>query len=72
MQHLKDGKNRLRAWRLRNGYSVQEVADILGISASQLSRLERGKRRAGLEQRIQFARCLGVRVAALFDAEVPP
>jgi transcriptional regulator with XRE-family HTH domain len=62
-------KNRLRLWRLANGYTLEEVADLTGYSVSMLSRAERGERVFSPNAKIRVARCLGVRIAELFEVE---
>jgi transcriptional regulator with XRE-family HTH domain len=57
---------RLREWRERHRLTLEEVADLLGVSSSQLSRLERGERGIRPLDRVRYARLLGVRVAELF------
>lgn len=37
-------KNRIREYRERRGYKLQELADKAGISVGYLSHLERGER----------------------------
>jgi transcriptional regulator with XRE-family HTH domain len=58
--------NGLRAWRERAGFKLEESADLLGMSASMLSRLERGERRVRPKDRVRFARLLGARVRDIF------
>jgi transcriptional regulator with XRE-family HTH domain len=58
----------LREWRERHGFKLEEVADLVGISASYLSRLERGERRLRPFDRLRIARALGVRIGELFPA----
>ncbi|MGH7413184.1 MAG: helix-turn-helix domain-containing protein [Candidatus Rokuibacteriota bacterium] len=57
---------RLREWREGQRLTLEEVADLLGISASMLSRLERGERGIRPLDRVRFARLLGARVSDLF------
>jgi transcriptional regulator with XRE-family HTH domain len=59
--------SRLRLWRLRNGYTLDEVAGLTGYSESMISRLETGDRNPSPKARVQIARCLGVHVADLFE-----
>lgn len=61
--------NGLRAWRERHGFKLEEVADLAGVSASYLSRLERGERRLRPFDRLRIARALGVRIGELFPPE---
>ncbi len=58
--------NRLREWRERLSWKLDEGAGLLGISPSMLSRLERGERGIRPRDRVRFARLLGARVAELF------
>lgn len=64
--------NRLRDWRNRNGYTLEEVAGITGLSVSMLSLVERGKRNLKPATKILMARRLGVPVAELFDVDPVP
>jgi transcriptional regulator with XRE-family HTH domain len=64
-----DESTRLRLWRSNAGWSLQEVADVVGCSTSMLSRLERGQRNASPKLRVVMARRLGVAVGDLFDVE---
>ena len=61
--------NGLREWREQHGFRLEEVADLVGRSASFLSRVERGERRLRPFDRIHIARKLGVRVGILFPPE---
>ncbi|WP_219467766.1 helix-turn-helix domain-containing protein [Nonomuraea rhizosphaerae] len=58
-----------RAWRLENGLSLEEVADLSGISAAMISRVERGERQMAPLTKVQVARRLGVRVRDLFTVD---
>lgn len=62
-------KTRLRLWRIDQGYTQEEVADLAGISEAFLSRLERGERQIAPKTKVRVARRLGVRVADLFEPE---
>lgn len=68
-QAIKALKTRLRLWRIDNGYTQEEIADLAGISEAYLSRLERGERQIAPKTKVQVARRLGVRVSDLFDSE---
>jgi transcriptional regulator with XRE-family HTH domain len=59
----------LRTWRQTNGVTLEEIADLSGVSVPMLSRVERGQRRLSAMARIRLARALGVRVRDLFPAE---
>jgi transcriptional regulator with XRE-family HTH domain len=60
---------RLRTWRERIGYSLQEVADLGGVDTAMLSRAERGLKSFSPATKVRLARRLGVRVADLFEVE---
>ena len=60
---------RLRRWRLEQGFTLEEVADLTGLSIGMLSRVERGERRLRAETKIRIARLLSVRVSDLFEIE---
>ena len=61
--------NRIRDWRLQLGYSLEEVADLTGLSIAMLSRVERGQRQLSPAARVAVARRLGVPIRELFDVE---
>jgi len=58
---------RLRAARKDRGWTLDELAERAGMSASTLSRLESGKRQASLELLIPLTRQLGIRVDDLLE-----
>ncbi len=60
---------RLRRWRIRNGLTLQEVADLTGLSPTMFSRAERGERLFASLTKVRIARCLDVAVAELFEVE---
>jgi transcriptional regulator with XRE-family HTH domain len=59
--------SRLRLWRIRNGYTLDEVSGLTGVSESMLSRIETGDRNPSPAARVRIARCLGVHVSDLFE-----
>ncbi len=61
--------NRLRLWRVDAGLTLDEVADLTGLSKAMLSRAERGERQLSPMAKVKLARRLGVRVAGLFEPE---
>lgn len=61
--------NRLRAWRTEQGYSLAEVADLVGLSTAMLSRIETGDRQPSARTRVLMARRLDVPVRTLFELE---
>jgi len=63
---------RLREWRNENGFSLEESADVAGVSPAMWSRVENGHRNFSPRLKIQIARRLGVRVRDLFDVEPIP
>jgi transcriptional regulator with XRE-family HTH domain len=62
----------LRRWRLKQGWSGYELADIAGISTAMVSMIETGERNPGPTTKIRIARALGVRVRDLFPPPEPP
>lgn len=60
---------KLRRWRERRGWTLQEVADLTGYSVSMLSRVERGESSLSPSAKVIVARRLGATVADLFDVE---
>lgn len=67
MEELKRLGPRLRAARQDRGWTLEELAGRVGMSASTLSRLESGKRQATLELLLPLARQLGVRIDDLLE-----
>lgn len=63
-------RTRLRAWRLAQGLTMAEVADLTGFSPSMLSRLERGERVPIPRTKVLIARALGVSIRDLFDVDL--
>lgn len=60
----------LRTWRLQHGLTLQEVSDLCGVSASMISRVERGQKRLSPMTKVRLARALGVRIRDLFGDDV--
>lgn len=58
--------NRLKEYREAKGESVRELAAIVGMDATQLSKLERGLRGCGDEFKLKLAQHFGVGVETLF------
>jgi transcriptional regulator with XRE-family HTH domain len=59
----------IRAWREKRGLTQEEIAGLLGISASHLSRLENEERAVRPVVKVRVARALGAKVTDLFRAE---
>lgn len=62
-------RNRLRRWRVSEGISLDEAADLTGYSKPYLSRIERGERTPTPRAKVQIARRLGASVGELFEVE---
>ncbi|HLV05289.1 XRE family transcriptional regulator [uncultured Georgenia sp.] len=62
---------RLRAARQARGWTLTELAHAAGMSPSTLSRLESGKRQAGLELIVPLTRRLGIRIDDLVAPRRP-
>jgi transcriptional regulator with XRE-family HTH domain len=60
----------MRAHRLRNGWTLADVAGLTGLDQSYISRLERGEKAAAAATKVRIARCLDATVADLFDPDV--
>ena len=67
MEELQNLGPRLRAARKDRGWTLDDLAERAGMSASTLSRLESGKRQASLELLIPLTRQLGIRVDDLLE-----
>jgi transcriptional regulator with XRE-family HTH domain len=63
--------NRLRLWRADHGLTLEEVADLVGLSAGMISLVERGERHLSPMTKARVARCLDVQIRDLFDFEGP-
>lgn len=61
--------NRLREWRAENGFSLDETADLTGMSKSMLSRVERGERGLSAASKVKIARRLDASIRELFVVE---
>lgn len=62
---------RLRAARLKQDRTLEDLATRTGMSVSTLSRLESGKRQASLELLLPLTRELRIGIDDLIPAEVP-
>lgn len=58
----------LRRWRERQGWTLEEVSDLAGLSKSYLSRIEGGFRVPPPASKVLMARKLGASVGELFPA----
>ncbi len=64
-------ENRIREIRAQRGFTVQQLAERLGCSYQQVTRLERGQRRLSQEWMERIATALSCRPAALIEKEPP-
>lgn len=62
-------RQRVRALRIAQGWSLDELAERCWFSASTLSRMETGHRRIGLDQLTAIARALGTSLDHLVAPE---
>ena len=60
---------RIKEWRKRRGVTLEQLADQLGSSPAQISRLENGRRRINADWLSSLAAALGCRVVDLIDDE---
>ena len=60
------GKN-IKEWRLRNGWTQEQLAEMLSIEIESVSRFERGIRSPSLERLAEIANALGVPISTLLD-----
>lgn len=58
--------NQLRNWRKAHGLTIDEVADLTGLSGAYISIIERGVKPVAPLRRVAIARALGVSVGELF------
>jgi len=63
---------RLRQLRLRRGKTLEEIAAATGLSASFISKLERGDSGASITSFNAMAKAYGVSVREIFGAELEP
>ncbi|OZM80818.1 XRE family transcriptional regulator [Pseudonocardia sp. MH-G8] len=61
-------RNRLRALRVAQGWSLEELAARANISQSSLSRIENGQRRLALDQLVILAKALDTSLDQLVEA----
>jgi transcriptional regulator with XRE-family HTH domain len=64
--------SRLFLWRTEAGFTLEEVAGLVGLSAAMLRRVERGERQFSSRTKVVVARRLGVPVGELFEVEELP
>lgn len=69
MERNESPPSRLRTWRLQQQLTLQEIADLTGVSQPMLSQVERGLRELAPLTKVKVARRLGVPVRDLFDVE---
>ncbi|MGH9155066.1 MAG: helix-turn-helix domain-containing protein [Acidimicrobiales bacterium] len=58
-------------FRMDKGLSQQELADLVGTSNSQISRIESGRHRTNLDTLTRIARALDLRLVLGFEASTP-
>lgn len=61
----------IRALRQKDGYTVQDLANLVGVSYSHLQNIEHENKAASLEHLNKIARILGVSLAAV-SREIDP
>ena len=64
-------RNRLRALRTAQGWSLDELAERAHLSASTISRIENNQRRLALDQLLALARALDTTLDQLVESDVP-
>ncbi|MFV0126340.1 helix-turn-helix domain-containing protein [Streptomyces sp. HMX112] len=60
-------RKRIRALRVAQGWSLEELATRANVSQSTLSRIENGQRRLALDQLVTLARALGTTLDQLVE-----
>ncbi|SFK61188.1 XRE family transcriptional regulator [Streptomyces pini] len=60
-------RKRIRALRVAQGWSLEELASRAHLSQSSLSRIENGRRRLALDQLVTLARALGTTLDQLVE-----
>ena len=66
---LTDPPNRIREWRNRRRMSLAELGEIVGLSRSEISKLESGSRRVRADHLVILAKALKVPPDDLMDKE---
>ena len=66
---LTDQPNRIREWRTRRRMSLAELGETVGLSRSEISKLENGSRRVRAEHLVILAKALKVPPEELMDRE---
>ncbi len=61
-------RKRIRALRVAQGWSLEELAARARLSQSSLSRIENGRRRLALDQLVAIARALGTTLDQLVES----
>ena len=59
--------SKLSTFRLKSGYSQERVGAFLSLSATDIGRMEAGKKRISASQLFALSNYLNVPVAAFFD-----
>lgn len=62
-------RKRIRALRVAQGWSLEELARRANLSQSSLSRIENGRRRLALDQLVTLARALNTTLDQLVESE---
>ena len=62
-------RERIRAIRIRQGITTEQISQRMGISRPFYSQLEHGRRRMSVDYLEKIARILGVTVAELYSGE---
>jgi transcriptional regulator with XRE-family HTH domain len=66
---LHDQPNRIREWRSRRRMSLAELGETVGLSRSEISKLENGSRRVRAEHLVILAKALKVPPEELMDRD---
>ena len=66
---MKNQQFSLLSWRTRNRLTLEDVADLSGVSVSMLSRVERGERCLSPRAKVLVAKRMGVKIRDLFPVE---
>jgi transcriptional regulator with XRE-family HTH domain len=66
----KETPNRIREWRSRRRMSLAELGETVGLSRSEISKLENGSRRVRADHLVALAKALKVPPEELMDKEM--
>jgi putative transcriptional regulator len=61
--------NLVKEFRVRKGYTQEELADVLGVSRQSINAIERGRYTPSLPLALKFARAFSCSIEELFQLD---